>query len=288
MTGRSRLRLTRIRIYPLKGGGGVDLQEAQAGPLGIPGDRRWMVMKPNGAFISQRTHPRLCMIRVASDGGVPPPSLAFSLEAPSMASLPLRPFKTGDWVEVRVHRDRFKAMVGDLKADRWLTAFLREPCRLAFFPEEARRTVDPHIAPGHPVGFADGYPLHLTTEESLADLNRHLSRPSSMLRFRPNLVVAGGRAWEEDEWRVLQVGAAKIGLVKPCARCSVTTVDQGTGVREREPLRTMKGIRSWEGKVYFGQNGVTMTPGRFRVGDDVGIVEKGSRRPPLPPDSRAG
>ena len=103
-----------------------------------------------------------------------------------------------------------------------------------------------------------------------------------MLAFRPNLVVVGGSPWEEDEWRVLEVGGARIQLVKPCARCSVTTVDQGTGLRGKEPLRTLKASRAWNGKAYFGQNAVIDSPGRFRVGDDVHILGKGPRRPPLP------
>jgi uncharacterized protein YcbX len=103
-----------------------------------------------------------------------------------------------------------------------------------------------------------------------------------MLNYRPNLVVAGGDPWEEDEWRTLRVGGATLHLVKPCARCAVTTVDQGSASRGREPLRTLKAFREWEGKLYFGQNAVIEEIGRFRIGDDVHILGKGDRRPPLP------
>jgi uncharacterized protein YcbX len=103
-----------------------------------------------------------------------------------------------------------------------------------------------------------------------------------MLRFRPNLVQAGGIPWEEDEWRLLEVGGVRVRLVKPCARCSVITVDQETGVRMQEPLRSMRSFREWDGKVYFGHNAVFEGTGRFRVGDDVHILERGGRRPPLP------
>jgi uncharacterized protein YcbX len=103
-----------------------------------------------------------------------------------------------------------------------------------------------------------------------------------MLTYRPNLVVAGGDPWDEDEWRTLGVGGAVFHLVKPCARCSVTTVDQGSGSRGREPLRTLKAFREWEGQLFFGQNAVIGKNGSFRVGDDVHILEIGERRPPLP------
>jgi uncharacterized protein YcbX len=185
-------------------------------------------------------------------------------------------------MEVQLHEDRFPAVVGHDEGDRWFSDFLGESCRLVFMPDEGLRPVDPKWAPGHRVGLADGYPLHLTTEESLRDLNGRLSRPMSMLTFRPNLVVAGGHPWEEDEWRILRVGGATLHLVKPCARCSVTTVDQGSGSRGREPLRTLKTFREWEGKLFFGQNAVMEKASSLRVGDDVHILETGGRRPPIP------
>ena len=104
-----------------------------------------------------------------------------------------------------------------------------------------------------------------------------------MARFRPNLVVEGGGAWEEDRWRVLEAGEVRIGLVKPCARCSVTTVDQETGVRGHESLKTLARVRGWEGKTWFGQNGVFLRAGSFRVGSAVRILEEGEASPPIPP-----
>ncbi len=274
------LRLTRIRVYPLKGAGGCDLQETGVDEFGIPGDRRWMLAKPDGHFLSQRTHPRLCLLRSAPAGsGMGDGEIRFTLEAPGMGSFQLSPTPSDVWVEVLLHKDRFSALAGYDEADRWFSAFLGEPCQLVFIPEELRRPVDPKWAPGHRVSLADGYPLHLTTEESLREVNRRLSRKTSMLNYRPNLVVAGGEPWEEDEWRVLEIGGIEVHLVKPCARCAVVTVDQGTGVRGVEPLRALRAFREWEGKVYFGQNAVFQRNGRFRVGDEVHILERGSRRP---------
>jgi uncharacterized protein YcbX len=198
-----------------------------------------------------------------------------------MGSFQLGPPPAEEWMEVQVHKDRFQAMAGFPDGDRWFSEFLRESCRLVFLPDEVLRPVDPAWAPGHRVSFADGYPIHLTTEESLEAMNGWLPDRTNMLRYRPNLVVAGGVPWEEDEWRVIEIGDITLQLVKPCARCAVVTVDQGTGTRGQEPLRRLRAFREWEGKVYFGQNAVFQGSGRFRVGDDVRILEKGSRRPPL-------
>ena len=276
------LRLTRIRVYPIKGAAGFDLQETGLDAFGVPGDRRWMLTAPNGRFLSQRTHPRLCLIGTGpSDPDAPGSGLGFTVTAPGMGTFPLRSAPFPDWIEVQVHDDRFKALAGSQEGNRWFSEFLGEPCRLVFIPDEVHRPVDPQWASGHRVSLADGYPLHLATEESLKEMNRKLSRKTSMLSFRPNLVVGGGAPWEEDEWRVLEVGGIRVSLVKPCARCGVITVDPGTGFRGQEPLRSLRSFRGWEGQVYFGQNAVFSGTGRFRVGDDVRILENGSRRPPL-------
>ena len=286
-----RLRLARIRAYPLKGAAGFDLQEACFDEFGIPGDRRWMLVRPDGLFISQRTHPRLALIRVSPEKGAGGPEgdpcdgdagLRFGLSAPGMEEFRLRSDgATVGWMDVKLFGDRVRGMVVE-EATGWFSAFLREDCRLVFFPRDLLRPVDPASAPGHKTSFSDGYPILLTTEESLEDLNGRMENPSSMLRFRPNLVVMGGRAWEEDSWRVLEMGGVRLQLVKPCARCLVTTVDPGTGTRGREPLRTLLGFRGHGGKGYFGQNAVFSGSGSFRVGDSVRIVKKGEARPPLP------
>jgi uncharacterized protein YcbX len=245
-----------------------------------------MLVRPDGGFISQRTHPRLCLIQIEKlDGPDAVDARGFTARVPGMEPLALHPIGDGEWTEVKVHADRFSALLGDETADRWFSSFLGERCTLAYMPEGILRPVDPDYAPGHRVSFADGYPLHLTTEESLEALNRILGTALSMLRFRPNLVVGGSEAWEEDIWRRVEVGSVTLEMVKPCARCSVTTVDPGTGTRGREPLRALKGFREWEGMVYFGQNVVFLGSGRIRVGDRVRVVSRGEARPPLPSSS---
>lgn len=277
---RESLFLSRIRVYPLKGAGGLDLQLSKADLFGIPGDRRWMLVGTGGLFISQRTHPGIALIGLefaeeGASGG------AFRVQAPGMSSFLLSEGDASDpLMEVQLHKDRLRGRVLG-EAGKWFSDYLGEECRLVFFPPEIHRVVDPEFAPGHRTSFSDGYPLLVTTEASLDALNQKLPRSLSMLRFRPNLVIRGGDPWEEDSWRVIEIGSARIDLVKACARCSVTTVDQGTGTRGKEPLRTLARIREWEGKTSFGQNAVFSRKGSFRVGDGVRILERGKARPPL-------
>lgn len=274
--------LAGIRIYPLKGAGGMELEEGVVDDFGIRGDRRWMLVEPDGGFISQRIHPRLALIRVEAVEGEEAGPGRFQLRAPGMEAFVLPQGGPEDpLMDIRLHQDRLQGRL-PRGGGEWFSNFLGVPCHLVFIPPGVLRPVDPRFAPGHRTGFADGYPVLLASEASLAELNRHLPEPMGMNRFRPNLIVRGGAAWEEDEWRSLHVGEARLSLVKPCARCTVTTVDQETGVKGVEPLATMARVRGWEGKTWFGQNGVFHKPGRFRVGSVVHIVERGDPRPPIP------
>jgi uncharacterized protein YcbX len=132
------------------------------------------------------------------------------------------------------------------------------------------RPADPEYAPaGTRVSFADGFPFLLISEESLADLNRRLADPLPMNRFRPNLVVAGAEPYAEDGWDRIEIGGVRLRMVKPCARCVVTTTDQTTAQRGKEPLRTLATYRKVEGEVMFGQNVVPEGRGHLRVGDQL-------------------
>jgi uncharacterized protein YcbX len=117
------------------------------------------------------------------------------------------------------------------------------------------------------VSFADGFAFLLVSEESLADLNARLDSPLPMNRFRPNLVIAGAEPFGEDRLDAFRIGDVRFRVVKPCARCVVTTTDQATGERGHEPLRTLATFRRRDGEVFFGQNVVHEGVGPLRVGE---------------------
>jgi hypothetical protein len=130
--------------------------------------------------------------------------------------------------------------------------------------------------PGDEVSFADGYPLLLISEASLADLNTRLPRAVEMRRFRPNLVVDGEMPYAEDGWRRLRVGKVEFEGVKNCSRCIFTTIDPDSGEKhpDREPLRTLSTYRRRpQGGVFFGQNLIPRSRGVIRVGDPVTVIE---------------
>jgi uncharacterized protein YcbX len=126
------------------------------------------------------------------------------------------------------------------------------------------------------VSLADGFPFLLISEGSLAELNARLERPLPMDRFRPNLVVGGCDPFAEDGWRVVRIGPITLRVVKPCARCAITTVDQRTATRGKEPLRTLATFRRSGTKVLFGQNLVHDETGNLRKGDPVEVIMRSS------------
>jgi uncharacterized protein YcbX len=167
-----------------------------------------------------------------------------------------------------------------LEAAEWFGDLLDAEVRLVRLPDAAARRVSPKYAPLPSwTTFTDGYPALLASEESLADLNHRLHNrghfPIEMRRFRPNIVVAGVSAYAEDTWRRVQLGALPFEVVKPCARCAITTVDPGRGevLDPAEPLATLATYRRIGGKVMFGQNVIHRSEGVLRVGDALMVVE---------------
>ena len=257
--------LSGLTLYPIKSTRGIAVDEWEVDQFGLRYDRRWMVVDQSGEFISQRSHPRLALVTSRIQNGV------LRVEAPGMAELetPLEPSSAVD-TRVRVWKDRCAATWVGERAARWFSDFLGASCSLVYMADDSLRPADSKYAPGGTrVSFADAFPFLLISEGSLADLNRRLTEPVPMNRFRPNLVVTGAEPYAEDRWNQIEVGGIRLRIVKPCARCVVTTTDQTTAERGQEPLRTLARYRKSWGKVMFGQNAVHETVGRLRVGDPV-------------------
>jgi uncharacterized protein len=256
--------LASLHVYPIKSCAGTSVDVWPAGELGFARDRRWMLTGDEGVFLSQRELPRMSLVK---------PEMKhdhISVTAPGMPTLEV-PFETdGDRSLARVWGDPVEVVNAGEEASRWFSEFLRFPCRLVHLPEDSIRRVDPDFArPEDRVHLADGFPFLLISEASLEELNERLEEPIPMNRFRPNLVVRGCSPFAEDGWRNIRVGEMSFRVVKPCARCAITTVEQTTGEKGKEPLTTLAKFRKVGGKVMFGQNVIHDAPGTLRVGDGV-------------------
>ena len=262
------LSLSGLYVYPIKSCGGISLETAEVDERGIRHDRRWMLVDEHGVFLSQREVPRLALIRIQI--GVN----GLLVDAPGMETLSV-PFEPkGEPVLARVWDDLVETAHVGRETGRWFSRFLGVPCRLVYLPDRSVRPVDPEYGrAGDRVGLADGFPFLMISEASLADLNGRMDEPLPMERFRPNLVVRGCGPFAEDGWRRVRAGGLGFRIVKPCARCVITTVDQASAAVGKEPLRTLARYRKVGSKVLFGQNLVHDGTGVLSVGDAVEVTE---------------
>jgi len=254
-----------LYVYPIKSCAGISLDSAELNATGIRYDRRWMLVDETGEFMSQRAHPRMALISThLSDEHL-------TVSAPDMPYLQV-PFgpTNEDLIDVSVWGDMNQGAPVGKEVDRWFREFLDFPCRLVRKPDDDPRPVDSVYAEsGDQVSFADGFAFLLISEASLEDLNGRLEDPLPMNRFRPNFVVRGCNPYAEDEWGQVRIGGIPFRVAEACPRCAVTTVDQKTGTRGKEPLRTLATYRKSDGEVFFGRNLIHDALGTVRVGDTV-------------------
>lgn len=259
--------ISQLNIFPVKGLKGIAVGSAFAAERGLAHDRRFMVVEPDGSFLSQRELPRMATVWTEIAGG------ELRLAAPDRdeIAVPLEPGE-GEAMRVEVWDHACRAIAPSPEADRWLTEVLERRCRLVYMPDSTRRASNPrHAGMDRLVGFADGYAFLIVSEASLVQLNGRLDHPVPMDRFRANIVLAGTGPFEEDGWGEFGAGDAVLRMAKPCGRCQVTTTDQSTGeVTGPEPLATLAAWRgSTEFGARFGMNAVTVKTGSIRVGGAV-------------------
>ncbi len=268
--------ISSLHCYPLKSARGLDLPEAQLTPAGISHDRRWMLVNGSGRFLTQRELPLMALIRPNFS------SHELILAAPSVADLhvPLQQ-QFNHSVAVQVWKDECPAFDEGEAAAQWLQAVLGRECRLVRFDPRHRRLSSRDWTGKIEAEnqFSDGFPLLIISRASLAELNSRMSRPLSMNRFRPNIVIDGVGPYDEDRIDELFCDGLRLKVVKPCTRCRITTTDQESGQLDgEEPLRTLKSYR-YDAQlrgVLFGQNTVIVEGTRavLRCGQTLQVTWK--------------
>jgi uncharacterized protein len=251
-------------VYPIKACGAVGLETVLLHTHGLEGDRRYMLVDQAGTFISQRSHPLLAQVRCS----LTEEAIGAAVPGRPALSLPRR-FLGSQHRTTTIWKDQVRAAVHPEGSARF-SDFLNEPVELVYVGDDDLRQVNPQRSqPGDRVAFADGYPLLLTSESSLEELNRHTSELVPMNRFRPNIVVSGWPAYAEDTLETLTIGEVPLVMPKLCDRCVVTTTDQLSGQRFNEPLRALAKTRRWDQKVWFGANLIPRGTGLLTVGQVV-------------------
>lgn len=261
------LSVSELYVYPIKSLGGIAVTSAVVTSRGLQYDRRWMLVDKTGMFLTQRDLPQLALLQVQLEkNGL----IVFHKQ--SIREQVFIPFSAPDPVElsVVVWNDSCLATTVSAGVDAWFSRMLQMECRLVYMPEHSIRLVDEKYAIENDVtSFSDAYPMLMIGQSSLDDLNARLTEPVPMNRFRPNIVFTGGTPYQEDEMEAFSINGIQLFGVKPCARCVVTTIDQDTGVRGKDPLRTLATYRSNGNKVLFGQNLLHKGEGRISRGDNI-------------------
>lgn len=255
--------VTELVIYPIKSCAGIPVQQATFGVSGLCSngvhDREWMLVTREGLFLTQREYPRMALIQPRIDGD------ALEVSAPGMPPLrlPLAHDNHAPTVAVQIWDDHVQAADCGDAAAAWFADVLRGPCRLVRFRPEIQRPTSTKWTGGVPAEtrFADGYPILVIGQASLDDLNAKLAQAGRaqlpMNRFRPNLVVDGLEAFEEDFVESFSTSDLALRPVKPCARCPIPAIDQATGIPGPDPLDILQSYRAnprMDGAVCMGMN----------------------------------
>ena len=262
--------LSRLFIHPVKSMRGLQLSHAQVQESGLAFDRLFMLTTPDGTFITARQYPQLVQFTPA----LLPDGLWLQAPDNSRAAVRFSDFQPQE-AETEVWGNHFTARIAPQPINAWLSEFFPIPVQLRWTGPEMTRRVKRR--PQVPLGFADGYPFLLMNEASLYDLQQRCPASIRLEQFRPNLVVTGARAWEEDSWQRLRIGEVEFEVAKPCSRCIFTTISPERGQKhpDGEPLKTLQQFRSAQdgsGDVDFGLNLLACNSGVIRVGDTLEVV----------------
>ena len=259
--------LSAINIYPVKSLSGIVLTKSKVEERGLEFDRRWMLVDSDNIFMTQRKYPQMVFIDVKIEDG----KLIFrhSIKKMDQLEVPLfiYPNKT---INVEVWEDICEAVEYDEIINSWFTKALDTNCKLVYMPNStSRKTSVKYYKQSKSVSFADGYPFLIIGEEALNYLNSKLNSPVKMNQFRPNIVFSGGIKHDEDAWKNITIGDLMFSVVKPCARCVITTINPKNSKKSKEPLATLSTYRNVNNKILFGQNALVHEEGVIKVGDQI-------------------
>ncbi len=254
-----------IYIYPIKSLGAISLTNSETTENGIMHDRRWMLIDEHHRFMSIRNNPEFLFFKV----GFSKDSFKISHHESSL-ELPLS-IHNGEEVRCQIWDDEVEAIQCNPEINQWFSERIGTQCSLVYMPDESERKIKPDWG-GTEVSFSDGYPLLVAGEAALRDLNNKMNEPVEMMRFRPNLVFAGGHPYSEFNWGKFSVGNVKFQGLKPCTRCIVTTYDPHTAVKGKEPLLTLS-RQKINNNIVFGQHAKSVEFGDIKVGDTIEVSD---------------
>jgi uncharacterized protein YcbX len=264
------LQVSQLYIYPVKSLGGIPVSKARVTDRGFEYDRRWMLVDANNLFISQREVPQMALmgLQILNNGicvNYPVKNSSFTI--------PFQPL-TDEFADVTIWDDTCIGHFVSDEADKWFSTMLGISCRLVYMPDETARITDQRYKPENSItSFSDAYPFLMIGQASLDDLNSRLDEQLPMDHFRPNIVFSGGTPFQEDTMHTFNIGNITFHGVKLCARCIITTIDQATALKNKEPLKTLARYRFRDNKILFGQNLIHECEGYIAIGNKLEVLK---------------
>lgn len=266
------MKLDAIHIYPVKSIAGLSLQSSKVTFSGLFNDRRYMLVQANGNFVTARKYPVLTQIHGSYDANAVL-SLAYQDQQITLDNSQFSP----EYKDVKIWGTQVQAQKCGQQYNEWFSQILGKEVELVYFAEQSQRVTSSR--PDQPVAFADGYPFLITSRASLTALEKHCPEKVNIAQFRANIIIDDCDAFAEDTWEKFKIGDVVFESVKPCVRCSLTTVDpeNGTVNAKGEPFKTLTQFRflKIDGKnkgPTFGMNLVALNEGEIKIGDKVEVL----------------
>jgi len=263
------MRVLELYLYPIKSLGGIAVPQAKVLEEGFQYDRRWMLVDADGHFLTQREHAQMALFSCElSDDNL---HVTYKGETQTIALAD----HSDVHKPVKVWSSKLKANEVDPTLSEWFSECLGMSATLVKMTDISHRPKRLFTEPYKTkLSFADGYPYLILGTASMDTLNEKLETALPVDRFRANIIVSTTEAHEEDNWKEsFELGTATMKVIKPCARCVVTTIDQQTANKGKEPLKTLATYRKKRNKIWFGANAICTKVGLIKIGDKINLAE---------------
>jgi len=259
-------KVKKIVIYPIKSLRGIEVSSALAIVKGFKDDRRWMLVDSSGKFQTQREVSKLSLFKTRFEKN----GIVVSFNKDEI----LVPFGVNNKIvrDVNVFDHKLKTQEINTEINQWFSQHLNKEVQLVTMTDISERVKHFKKPPNKTyVSLADGYPYLILGSASMDLLNSKLDEHISYDRFRTNIYIDSHEPHIEDSWKNIQIGGAHFTVIKPCARCNVTTINQQTSVAGKEPLKTLSTYRKTDNKIFFGANMILNKSGIVSIGDSITI-----------------
>ena len=266
--------VSQLFIYPVKSLGGIAVPAATVTDRGFQYDRRWMLVDANNQFLTQRNFGQMALLQTSIHGD----HLHITHKHTGSTIAVHLQERNGETAVAQIWDEQCEVAFVSSKADNWFSDQLGMRSRLAYMPDASHISVEePYAVNNDLTSLSDGFPYLMIGQASLDALNSRLQAPITIDRFRPNIVFTGGQPHQEDRMEQFTINNIQWFGVKPSSRCVVTTINQQTGIKGKEPLHTLATYRRFDNKIKFGQNLLATGSGAVAIGDEISIVEEHGR-----------